>query len=580
VVLLAGCQVTTAKSEPVEADWSRGLNVGRATANSRPGMAVTAGGEVFLAWAGQTQDEGAPTPRNTLHLARLDASGRLVGQRLLDLQVGAPTDVNLLAHDTNTLLLVWLERSRGEIGLWLAILDPEGAVKAGPLALAPLEARVDSYAIGSGPDGRVDLIWSAQDGPLSGLYHRQLGGDGQVLLADQALADQGYDPAFRYDRQGRIHLAWLQRPDYGERQLFYAMLEPASRALTSQALIESMPTPLGLTLHPPAVGLAGEEVYVFWALERRGGGLSVPGAWSYMTSFPIGQPDARQARQEVIIPSSIHLRLRPAQSVFAIHALDPAYSGEMAPFTYMPSTSATHEDQLVVAFAVQMVGRTKSTIQIILSQWAEGALQGFQIAGQTRTGSLRPMLTADANRDLHLVWIDTAGFGAYDVYYASTREAVRAHLNRVTAADVLASALTLLWGVAQAMSFLPLAFVWVFVPILLLVAYVLFRAEGRLDNTAPRVVLVLAMVCYTLVKYFFQPGWLASLPLPAGLPEGLSMGLTLAMPVIISALAGYLTWLYIRRRKETASIFAAFAIFAVCDALITMLLYVPGILAE
>jgi len=201
------------------------------------------------------------------------------------------------------------------------------------------------------------------------------------------------------------------------------------------------------------------------------------------------------------------------------------------------------------------------------------------VSGKTRSSSLRPVLLADAQDNLHLAWIDAAGFGLYDVFYASTSTEARAALSRLTVRDVANAFFDVLWGIAQAASFLPIVFAWVFVPLILVALYLFIRVEGDLSRRGPRWMLILSLLLYVATKYLFRPNWMAALPLPANLASSIANVLMYATPLLISAVAGLLTWLFIRRR-EYASLFAVFLIFVATDAVMTLLIYVPGILAE
>jgi len=192
---------------------------------------------------------------------------------------------------------------------------------------------------------------------------------------------------------------------------------------------------------------------------------------------------------------------------------------------------------------------------------------------------MRPVFFEDAQGDLHLAWIDVAGFGVYEVYYASTSAEARANLNRLTAQDVLASAFNFLWGIVQALSFFPIILVWIFVPLLVIILYSFLRVEGDLARLGPRIMLVVSLLLYTIFKYLFRPNWLAALPLPPNLSPGLSDALIYTAPLLISGLATVATILYIKRR-EYPSLLPSFGFFVACDALLTLLIYVPGIVAE
>jgi len=69
------------------------------------------------------------------------------------------------------------------------------------------------------------------------------------------------------------------------------------------------------------------------------------------------------------------------------------------------------------------------------------------------------------------------------------------------------------------------------------------------------------------------------LPLPPNLSPGINDALIYAAPVLISGLAGVAMVIYIKRR-EYPTLLPSFGFFVACDALLTLLVYVPGIVAE
>ena len=109
--------------------------------------------------------------------------------------------------------------------------------------------------------------------------------------------------------------------------------------------------------------------------------------------------------------------------------------------------------------------------------------------------------------------------------------------------------------------------------------YLFIRAEGGLSFRSSQIVLLVAILLYTGGKYLFRPNWFAALPLPRDLPQYLADWAIYTVPFLITGAAGLVTWFYVKRRPS-ATLLLAFAIFAGTDALLTLLIYVPGMLAE
>ena len=573
--ILAGCG-TPLRSERASADWSRGVLLGQAGLNAPVAMASTVGGDTVLAWVGAPGDDDAVA----LHLVQVDVAGQVVVDHDLAFPAENPTQVGLAPAGSGELHIFWIDKEGDIRRLLYSRLDAAGNALYAPEPISPLGIAVSSYTLLPGDDGQVHIFWSCEEGDLAGLYYSRLGVDGARLADNATLQSKGYDAAACVDRDGEIHLVWSQRPDYGERAVYYARFDPDAEALVSPRQLALYAAPLGIVAHSPEIGLARDDVYVFWALERRGGGVSNPSADSYFMVFPQDRPELVIRPERLVIPADNHPDLDEWDTGLPVRDLAAVPDGVLpSTFVYLASASRTHEDVLPVAYAVQIDGRTKSTVQIVLAVWRDGEILGYQIAGKTANFSGQPRLLADGRGNLNLAWLDTAGFGTFDVYYASTAEAMRSDANRLTGRDVGSAVLSVLWGVAQAVGMLPIAFIWLFLPLILVVIYVFLRAESDMAERGPRVMLVVAAVLYTTCKYLFQPNWLAALPLPRQLSAGAANAFMYAVPVVISLLAAGITVLYIRRRQY-ASLLPSFLVFVAADALVTLLLYVPGILAE
>ena len=575
--LLSGCRSVGLKSERASSDWSRGELLGKAALNSRVAQAIDgADTGIYAVWITEHELNGP----EFLHFAHLDRGGHIVNQGDLPVQTRRPSQVQLVVAQADRLHLAWVDRLGDANQLFYARLDSAGQLLSQPRVLSLPQVSVTDYELGPNPFGGLDVFWSATEGEGVGLYQMQVNRAGETTAEGRNLGRAGFSPAFRFDRDGRQHVVWQEVPSPGEHRLYYATFDQSKRALGNPVLLATFAVTTGLVADRPALGLAAGDVYVFWALERRGGGLTTPRADSYYVVVPIASPELASKPQSVNIPAENQPAYERTGSLFHIGQLaSGGEDGLPSEFIYQPTTTQGHQDELAAAFAVQIGYRTKQITHILVTLWADGKMKGYQIASKTRSGSMRPFLLADAQGDLHLIWIDVAGFGSYEVYYAGTSSEARANLNQLTAQDLLAGAFNILWGVVQAVSFFPIIFVWIFVPLVAILAYSFLRVEGDLTRLGPRIMLIVSVVLYIAFKYLFRPSWIVALPLPRNLPSGLSDVLIYITPLLVSGLAGLLTGIYVKRR-EYASLLPAFGFFVAFDALLTLLIYVPGIVAE
>lgn len=569
---VVGCQGGEERSRRGSLDWSRGQRLGRAALNDRPALEVDgATGEAYVAWIAREGED----PR--LRFAHLDSAGQILVRHDLPFDVSVPSRMKLTASEEDGLHVAWIDSPEKRRSLFWARIDEEGEEVSPPVQLSLPGVLVDSYTMARGNGGDVHAFWGVVEGEGQGLYYTPLTGDdvGDSII----LREQGLAPSFRVDATGKMHVAWREEPSFGEGAIYYAPFDLQEAVLRDPHEIVSFSAPLGVKMHGPELGLTRDETYIFWSREVRGGGLTPPMAESYYVSFPLGEPQLARRPRDIELPVTNDPSYETLDSVFNVRQLASGETLSGASFVYMPSTIRMPEEELAVAFAVELVGRTREIIQPALTLWEKGGMRGYQIVGKTRNVSLRPSLLGDEGKNLHLVWIDSAGFGTYDVYHASTAPEVRQYLNRITVRDVMGALFDLAWAVAQAVSFFPLLFVWGFLPLTLIAIYSVISAEGSLSLRGPRIVLVLSILLYVAVKYLFQPNWLGGLPLPRRLPLRISNILMYVAPFVVSGVAGGITRLY-AKRQERATLFSTFLIFVVSDTLLTLLIYVPGILAE
>ena len=449
-----------------------------------------------------------------------------------------------------------------------------------PAPLTDPTTGVDAFTTTRDPSGGVHVLWTAERAAGHGLHYLHAGGSTEAAPPGVSLGTEGLVPALAVDGQGLLHIAWSYEPDYGLREIRYATLDAASGVLSEVTSLATIPVPIGQVLRDPVVGLSREGVYVFWSVERRGGGLTPPAAESRYVYLPGGRVQEAIVPHEVVIPATREPGLVGAQSEYHVSWLASASTVEgNSQCVYFPSPADASGNELAVAFSAQLVGRTKAYQQVVLTLWSGGEMRGYQVAGQTSGSSVRPSLVTDGAKDLYVSWIGTAGFGAFDVFVAGTSDPMRAYLDRWRLRDVGVAALDGLWGLAQAAGFLPMTVAWFVPPLALLAIYAVIRPEGDLARHGPQIMLVIACALYLVFKVMFRPAWLVQFPVPRWVDAALADRMVLFAPLAIALLAVLVTW-YWARHKDYPSLFPAFLIFSGCDALLTLLVYVPAVLSE
>jgi hypothetical protein len=165
------------------------------------------------------------------------------------------------------------------------------------------------------------------------------------------------------------------------------------------------------------------------------------------------------------------------------------------------------------------------------------------LVGDTPSASVLSALVADPEANLHLAWIDTAGFREYDVYYATTAPKARKWLDRTTFEDILLAAAGVAWGIVSGVGLIPIVIIWNLAPVMWVVVFYVFSRREYLEDTGARTGLLVAIIIYTAAKLLFLPGLSAGTPSLVRLTGGVASLIAAARPVVILVLALAATYL-------------------------------------
>jgi len=590
LLILGGCNLTSDRSDKPSPDWSRGLRVGVASVNQPVALQVDGEGHAHLVWYTKTEEVGK------LHYAQLDDQAKVVVERDLDIPLPDPHRPQLLLDRRGNMHLAWLAHEDGaEDGaksLFHFLLGYDGEALSEPTRLSPPTSRgdkggeVEGYQMCLDQEGRVEVFWSAKEG----IVHLRLDERGDVISPPTLIVPQGTDPSAQVDRSGTIHLAWLQEPSPQVKELYYAALkvpDPVEGIKLTQ-----FGKGVSVVLHGPVLGLDMDNVYIFWSLEQRSG-MELGTARLYYVSFPPGQP-SHLIPTPIKIPNLEPVYI-PSQGEYKTHWLAYPLEKWDSNFLAMPSVVGGQQqrtlNELAVTFNVRVRFGLKAypdeskqmpigpgfrpKIQLAIAVFTKGKMKGYELAAKTGSVSLRPNLVVDPTSNLHLAWIDTAGFGRYDVYYASTSPKAKTWLDRTSPQDVLLKAAELGFGVLSGMALIPLAGFWVLPSLIWAGLFYILVREDELELRRVKVALGIAIALYLGAKLVFPPGFLFYVPFLDQVPPQFSWALVFGVPLLILAVA--LAAMYAHtRRTEGATLFPTFLVFALTDALLSLAIYAPS----
>ena len=567
-LVLSGCDVTPEHTPRASPDWSMGKIVGLASTSDQVAIQTDEEGNTYLAWVGLEKQ---------IELAKLDNQAHLVAHRPLDLSMATPKAPHLLLSLQGKFHLIWLESK----GLYYAQLGADGEVLSEPTLLSLPEREADWARMVLNQGGGAEVFWSDDSFEGAGLYHLSVGPGGEVVSPSSLILPEGIDPSPQVDREGLIHLAWFQRPSYHQREVYYATFDPISRSLKGETKVADISFRSGQIVEGPELGLDEENVYIFWGVESRARGEMT--SFSYYASFPLGQPEYRGG-----VPVEIPRTESPEYQGFTYESISGQFTFNiLAPFSAVgtdfvanPYTLSGQEAELVAVFSAGIFDRGTPDLQIALGVFSEGQPKGYQIINKTRTASVSPNLVADAVGNLHLTWLDTAGFGQLRVLYASTSPQVKQVLNRLTLAIVIDRTLSVLMAILSIATFAPVIVAWLFFPTLWLILFYFFTSESELLTKRAWLALGIAILLLLTSKLFIYPNLLSYFPFLTSLAPQLVAFLsrwlfpTILTGVGVAVMFGYL------KRSRSRSLFMAYFIGALTDCLLSLAIYVPTLMGN
>jgi hypothetical protein len=566
LLALSACAVESDRTDKPGPDWSRGLILGRTNLRQPVALAVDAEKHVHMVW-----------PYQGLRYVQLDAQAQILVDETLDIDLFNLRRPRLLVDRQDSVHLAWLSRDRGIQRLYHATISSPGEIDT-PRLLSREGENVTGYQMYLSPGRDVGFVWAGepQEGD-GGLFHATLRAPTPATL----LASPCLDPYVTVDGAGTVHLAWLRERGLTSRTIYYATLQdgdsaPALVPAEGQKLTDFEFNESAIT-YGPLIGLDTQTVYVTWSIQNQGGGLTPTSAFSYYVAFAPGAPQVSNPRS-IGLPTPDRPTYDDHASPYGMTKLDllsqaePGYSSD---FVAAPATVSGQESELPVAFSLMTYSTAGSEIQLATTLLSEGEQVGYQLASKTTNASLVPTMVADTDTNLHLAWIDTAGFREYRVHYATLAPQARQWLDRTSGNDLVLGAARVVFGVLSGIGLLPIAGIWSFPAMVWVVVFFIATGKEEMARTATKVGFAIAVAIYVGMKALLLPGLFNATPFLYAVPRGWATVVGIVVPLIILALAGLAVYLY-ARRAERPTIFMSFLIFAMTDVVLTMVLYSPG----
>ena len=450
-------------------------------------------------------------------------------------------------------------------------------------------------------DGDMALVWESLHPNGQGVYQGLLSGAVKPMADLTLIAPNGISPAIAVDGTDTLHLIWVIEPRAKERYVHYAACQDRIHPSRDSVVVAEYSGGTGTIFTSQTIGVDDGHVYAFWSTEFRAGMEQGSGTSQYV-AFPKGKPDLITPRQVRLPPtgdltySDADLWIRqlwsekkapfdgsaaatPPQADFLnysqIYGLPPGGDTYSSRYVAYPAPINTDHDELAVMFSVFTEHRMQEDVQPGMAIFIDGVLVGYQLVARTVNYSWHNTALANASGDLYALWSDTSGEGNYDIYLATTEPELRASINRMSIKDFTLGVINVTWGMLSGLTLAPLVIIVMFLPLLWIGMVYIFGSDDSLAETGPRVAFVIATILYYAGKLVLFSTVLAYPPMTAAVPAQLQPIVWIGLPVLILALAFVALAIY-ARRSGYPRLFVGFFVFALSDALFTMLFYGPG----
>lgn len=508
-----GDSVSISYSPSASSEWSKGRPVGETLLNEAVAAEATSH-SIYLVWV---------DPSRQLHYVRLNRQAEVMEDTVIPIPTFYPRSPQLAVGAGDALHLTWLDGIEGQNSLYYARLNITGRPQIDPVVVSLPDDLVELARLTLDREGQVEIFWSS----TPGILHATLNDMGEVVRPSTLLVPGGATPAIQVDQQGKIHMVWLEAETSFKDLIYYAAFDPERRVLSRPVQVASVFRRVGQTLDGLTVALDNETGYIFWSILDRRDGTST----TEYVMLPLDNPSAR--------------------AQFPVGLTGVGFIRDASVLEGQRSTA-----YVAVSGQAPDVGKGS---QIALAFYRQGQFGGHQVITASRDASLKPSLLTDVLGELHLVWVESAGFNRYRVLYASTTEEAKKALNVTTLADVANSVVGAAMSLTLVIFFLPLMLAWILPPAVWIFAYFFATHDETLWSLRSWAALSVAVLLQVVAMITLTPG----------VSGGFSHFI---LPVLLAvvALIGVYIYAGVMRRR---SLLVATLIFALTHGLLRLIVY-------
>ena len=554
-LLITGCTVGDGVTPSGSDEWSRGVIIGSTEAD--PVAVATWERTTFVAWIAES---------GHVQLAQLDAALDL--ESVTDMALTAAYPYNLMvleAEAADRLHVAWLDSIGGAKTIVHARLVP-GEVEPASRQELRLPDRADHVQFVMRPEAqRLEVFWSADERYDSGIYHQAISLAGDEVAPPVQLTGTGWQPAAGWGTSDVMQVTWLEAGRNGYFAVWRADFDPEGQSLDGPSSVTQVRVRRGHRFLGPAVGSAGAQNVVAWAVGYR---LSV-GRGRFL--------DAPSGGRQISAGVASYGAASTITSDRGQYALaSPENQGTDAPIyplttdqvveIWLSPRMRTVGDRTWAFFSAWVARRSDIRMQLVVVPFDENGASDPVIVTKTRPSSVWPDLAVCADGTLRATWVEPLGNDIFRVVVASTAPEALDALGGFRLAEVWNDVATFVFENVSLLGYAPYVIGWAVLPLgLLLIAT--FLTPSGVGGWKAAAWLGVAIVAQLASKRFFAP---QMLPFELGL-EGILFS------VIPVALGVLLMWIYWRRAREPL-LLAAYGLFIGADAAFSIFVMVPRLL--
>jgi hypothetical protein len=565
-LLATGCTAKSGVTASGSDEWSRGVILG--TTEADPVAVTTWEGMTFVAWIAES---------GHVQLAQLDATLSLESVTDLALTAAYPYNLMLLeAEAADRLHVAWLDSIEGARTIVHARLVPGETEPAFRQEIRlPDKAEHVQFVMRLRAQ-RLDVLWSADERFDSGVYHQAVSLTGDEATPVAQLTETGWQPAAGWGRSGAMQVTWLEAGRSGYFDVWRADFDPERQSLDDGSLVTEVRVRRGRRFLGPAVGSAGAQNVVAWAVGYRlsvGRGRSLNPAGSSSSERPVTAGVQQQTRGAVfsITSDKGQYAIVPAPQEQVSSALEgdaPIYplTTDQVVEIWLAPRMRTVGDRTWTFFSAWVARRSDVRMQLVVVPFGENGPGEPVIVTKTRPSSVWPDLAVSADGTLRAAWVEPLGNDMYRIVVASTASEAREALGGFRLAEVWNDIATFAFENVSLLGYAPYVIGWMVLPLgVLLLAT--FLTPGGVRGWKAAAWLGAAIILQLVSKRFLAP---QMLPFESGL-EGIVLSIT---PVVVGI---PLMWIYWRRAKEPL-LLAAYVFFIGTDAAFSIFVVLPRLM--